>query len=341
MLPTPRESVLLLSALLLTAAVYGLWTPDIPRAELQQRYGVPGQQVMAVDGLHIHYQDSGPPEAPALLLLHGFGSSLQTWNAWAPELATQYRVIRLDLPGFGLTGASPTRDYSEARDVATLTQVMDRLGVTRLAVVGHSLGGKMAWSLAAAQPARVQALVLMAPDGYAPPAQWGSQPYAMPSVMGVMKYSLPKPLVRQAVSAAFSDPQWLTEPLVDRYHAMLRAPGVRAAILDRGDQTFYANPIARLQKITAPTLLLWGEDDRMIPSSHAASYAQVLPQSQTVVLPHLGHVLQEEQPALGLAQVRAFLHQHLPPVGRSTQGAAISAQIGHSPVRVLGLGEWR
>ena len=316
MSPTPRESVLLLSALLLTAAVYGLWTPDIPTATLQQRHGVAAQQVIEVDGLRIHYQDSGPPDAPALLLLHGFGSSLQTWNDWAPELATQYRVIRLDLPGFGLTGASPHRDYTEARDIATLTHFADRLGVARFGVIGHSLGGKIAWSLAGAVPERITALVLMAPDGFAPPDQWNSKPYEVPAIMGLMKYSLPQPLMGHFLSAAFSDPQWLTAPRVARYHDMLRAPGVRQAILDRAHQTLYTNPIPQLQKIKAPTLLLWGENDRMIPSSNADRYAQVLTQSQTVVLPQLGHVVQEEQPALGLAQVRSFLNTHLPPAQR-------------------------
>lgn len=311
-LPRPtRESVLLLGALALAVGFYGLWTPDLPKAVLQQRHGVPGQQVLEVDGLSIHYQDSGRPDAPVLMLLHGFGSSLQTWNAWVPQLARDYRVIRLDLPGFGLTGATPTRDYSEARDVATLTHFADQLGLARFAVIGHSLGGKMAWSLAAAEPERVRALVLMAPDGFAPPEQWGTKPYEVPAVMGLMKYSLPKPLVRQFVGAAFSDPQQLTKPMVDRYHDMLRAPGVRQAILDRGQQTIYTNPVARLQQIKAPTLLMWGGNDRMIPSSHAASYAQVLQRSQTVVLPNLGHVLQEELPEVGLAQVKAFLSAQL------------------------------
>lgn len=309
--PSVRAPVMLLSAFVLAAGLYGLWTPDLPKAELQERYGVPGQQVLAVDGLAIHYQDTGRPDAPVLMLLHGFGSSLQTWDAWVPQLASDYRVIRLDLSGFGLTGANPSQDYSEARDLATLQHFADQLGLTGFSVIGHSLGGKMAWSLAAAEPERVKALVLMAPDGFAPPEQWGTKPYEVPAIMGLMKYSLPKILVRKFVGAAFSDPQHLTESLVDRYHDMLRAPGVRQAILDRGQQTIYTNPIARLQQIRAPTLLLWGEDDRMIPSSQAASYAQVLQRSDTVVLPNLGHVLQEERPELGLQQVKAFLSDRL------------------------------
>jgi pimeloyl-ACP methyl ester carboxylesterase len=248
-----------------------------------------------------------------VLLLHGFGSSLQTWDAWAAQLELKFRVIRPDLPGFGLTGATPSRDYSEQQDVATLTSFVNQLGLSRYAIVGHSLGGKMAWSLAAAQPDRVQALVLMAPDGFAPPSQWGTKPYEVSPVMGLMTYCLPTYFVRQFLEAAFSDPQWLTQAMANRYHDMLRAPGVRGAILDRAQQTIYTDPIPRLKQIQAPTLLLWGDNDRMIPSSNAASYAKVLPHAQTVVLPKLGHVLQEEQPDLGLTQVDAFLSAHMRP----------------------------
>jgi pimeloyl-ACP methyl ester carboxylesterase len=92
---------------------------------------------------------------------------------------------------------------------------------------------------------------------------------------------------------------------------MLRAPGVRGAILDRSNQTIYSDPVPRLKAIKAPTLLIWGEQDQMIPSSNAQSYAGVLLNSTTVLVPQLGHLLQEEQPEKGLAFVMEFLDQHL------------------------------
>lgn len=303
----------MISAFVLAAALYGLWTPDIERAELQLRYGAPTQHVLQVNGLGVHYQDTGPPDAPVVLLLHGFGSSLQTWDPWADRLALKFRVIRPDLPGFGLTGAVPSQDYSERQDVATLRDFVNQLGVSNFSIVGHSLGGKIAWALAADQPDRVQALVLMAPDGFAPAAQWGTKPYEVSAAMGLIEYCLPKYLVHQFLDAAFFDPQWLTPSMVNRYHDMLRAPGVRGAILARADQTVYTDPVPRLKQIKAPTLLLWGNNDAMIPSSNAASYAAVLQRSQTVVLPKLGHVIQEEQPDVGLAPVDAFLSAQLLP----------------------------
>lgn len=305
------SAVLLTSTVLLALAAYALWAPDLGFAELQKRYSSTSNNVVNVDGMRIHYKDTGPQDAPVLLFLHGFGSSLQTWDVWAGSLEQKYRVIRLDLPGFGLTGPSPSNDYSELNDVNTLTQFVDKLGVSDLSVIGHSMGGKIAWTFAAAHPDRVKALVLMAPDGFPQPEAIGTKPYAMPAIMGLMKYCLPRYFVRKSIEPAFADASALDDKMVSRYHDMLRAPGVRGAILERGNQTIYTDPVLRLKKITAPTLLLWGEEDKMIPSSNATSYAGVLAQSQTVFIPKLGHLLHEEQADIGLARLAEFLDARL------------------------------
>jgi len=295
----------------LAIALYGLWAPDFERAELQKRYGSSSTRMIDVYGLQVHYKETGPQDAPVLLLLHGFGSSLQTWDEWSVKLDPKYRVIRLDLPGFGLTGASPLNDYSEEKDVAILTHFADKLGLDKFSVIGHSMGGKMAWSLAAAQPDRVQALVLMAPDGFPEAKDFGTKPYEVPAVMGLVKYFLPKYFVKKSIEPAFADAEALNDALVSRYYDMLRAPGVRGAILDRSNQTIYTDPVPRLKKIKAPTLLIWGEQDQMIPNSNAQSYAGVLLNSTTILLPKLGHLLQEEQPEKGLKAVMKFLDAKL------------------------------
>jgi pimeloyl-ACP methyl ester carboxylesterase len=310
------ESGSMLSALglgtaFLAVALYGLWTPDLERAELEKRYFSSSPQIIDVDGLKVYYKETGPQGAPALLLLHGFGSSLQAWDDWSLKLEQKYRVIRLDLPGFGLTGASPANDYSEEKDLAILTHFADKLGLEKFSVMGHSMGGKMAWSLAASQPERVQALVLMAPDGFPETKDIGTKPYEVPAIMGLIKFVLPKYLVRKSIEPAFSDADALNDALVNRYFDMLRAPGVRGAILERSNQTIYTDPVPRLKAIKAPTLLIWGEQDQMIPSTNAQSYANVLSNSITVLIPKLGHLLQEEQPEKGLAAVMQFLDDQL------------------------------
>jgi pimeloyl-ACP methyl ester carboxylesterase len=310
------ESGSMLSALglgtaFLAVALYGLWTPDLERAELEKRYFSSSPQIIDVDGLKVYYKETGPQGAPALLLLHGFGSSFQAWDDWSLKLEQKYRVIRLDLPGFGLTGASPANDYSEEKDLAILTHFADKLGLEKFSVVGHSMGGKMAWSLAASQPERVQALVLMAPDGFPETKDIGTKPYEVPAIMGLIKFVLPKYLVRKSIEPAFVQADALNDALVNRYFDMLRAPGVRGAILERSNQTIYTDPVPRLKAIKAPTLLIWGEQDQMIPSTNAQSYANVLSNSTTVLIPKLGHLLQEEQPEKGLAAVMQFLDDQL------------------------------
>jgi pimeloyl-ACP methyl ester carboxylesterase len=304
-------STLGLGTAFLAVALYGLWTPDLERAELEKRYFSSSPQIIDVDGLKVYYKETGPQGAPALLLLHGFGSSLQAWDDWSLKLEQKYRLIRLDLPGFGLTGASPANDYSEEKDLAILTHFVDKLGLEKFSVVGHSMGGKMAWSLAASQPERVQALVLMAPDGFPETKDIGTKPYEVPAIMGLIKFVLPKYLVRKSIEPAFSDADALNDALVNRYFDMLRAPGVRGAILERSNQTIYTDPVPRLKAIKAPTLLIWGEQDQMIPSTNAQSYANVLSNSTTVLVPKLGHLLQEEQPEKGLAVVMQFLDGQL------------------------------
>ena len=306
-----------LTAILLLSLLFGLHTPDLPRAELQSRYGLTPQNYLQLERMSMAYKDTGPRDAPAVLLLHGFGSSLQTWDEWSEKLELNYRVIRLDLPGFGMTGPSPDHDYSEAQDLKTLTAFVDTLGLSKLAIIGHSMGGKMAWSFAAAHPERVTSLVLMAPDGFPKPEDIGTRPYATPAVMGAIKYILPPFVVQKSIEPAFADVGAISPSLINRYHDMLRAPGVRAAILDRGNQTIYTDPVPRLKAIKAPTLLIWGAEDRMIPSTNARNYESVLENSQTLVLPKLGHLIQEEQPERGLMAVLEFL--------RRTSGTGLSS----------------
>ena len=144
-----------LAAIALTALAGWLWTPDKPREVLEPIYAAAPSRFIEVEGLRLHVRESGPREAPALILMHGFGSSLHTWEAWAQGLSGQWRVIRLDLPGAGLTGPDPTRDYRDERAEQILLALMDRLGLARASLIGHSMGGRLAWRFAADHPDRV------------------------------------------------------------------------------------------------------------------------------------------------------------------------------------------
>ncbi len=301
-------------ALLLLLALLGggwLWTPDLPRAEVEARYAGPPSEFVELMGLRLHLRDSAPqagPERPVVLMLHGFGGSLHTWEAWAAGLAATHRVIRIDLPGAGLTGADPSGDYSDERGIALLSALLTQRGVARATVLGHSMGGRLAWRYAAAEPTRVDRLVLVAPDGFASPGfEYGKAP-DVGLVAQAMQFALPKAVLRWSLAPAYANPEAvMNDELVTRYHALMLAPGVRPAIIARLQQLNLLPPPPLLRTIPAPTLLLWGEADRMIPVANAQDYLRDLPQARLVVLPGVGHVPQEEQPAAGLAAVQAFL----------------------------------
>ena len=289
----------------------GLWlhAPDKPRAALEAAY--PGDY-RTVDGVRLRLRDTGPQGAPAVILLHGFGSSLDTWEPWARALSTRYRVIRFDLPGFGLTGADPTGDYTDTREIRILVDLMDQLAVRRADLIGNSLGGRIAWNFAALHPDRVTRLVLVSPDGFASPGfAYGVAP-KVPLMMRALPYVAPRSLLKANLAAAYADPKHLGEATLTRYRDMMLAPGVRRAILARMGQVILRDPAPTLAGIQAPTLLLWGEQDHMIPIANAADYLRDLPHATLVRLPNLGHVPFEEDPATSIAPVERFLAGQTP-----------------------------
>lgn len=299
--------VLVLGMLCLIGAAAWLWTPDKSRAKLYAAYLAQDADLVTVAGAQLHVRDTGPRGAPAVILLHGLGSSLQTWDGWAGVLERQFRVIRLDLPGSGLSPPDPIGDYTDARSIALLMALMDQRGIQRAHFVGNSVGGRIAWTFAAEHPERVAKLVLVSPDGFASPGfDYGAAP-KVPAMMQAMRYVLPKWMLRSNIAIAYADPAALTDATLDRYYDLMLAPGNRGALLARMQQTVLRRPEPLLRRITAPVLLLWGEQDAMIPIASAADYLRNLAHGRLVRLPALGHVPQEEAPDRSVAPVLEFL----------------------------------
>jgi pimeloyl-ACP methyl ester carboxylesterase len=286
-----------------------LYAPDKDRSSLEAVYAQVPSEFVPVAGLRVHVRDSGPKMAQTIVLLHGFGASLHTWDAWAQALQSKYRVIRFDLPAAGLTGADPSGDYSDARGVHILATLLDELDVAQAVVVGHSMGGRLAWRFAAEQPHRVSQLVLIAPDGFASPGfEYGKAPEVGPMAK-LMQHVLPKLVLRRGLASAYADPSKLGEDTVTRYHDLLLAPQVRSALIARMQQMNLQDPAPWLARISAPTLLLWGDKDALIPVANAQDYLRVMPTAQFVQFSGVGHLPHEEAPAETLPVLLRFLNQ--------------------------------
>ena len=222
-------------ALLASIVIVGIWAwaPDRSRADLEARYLDASSAFMDVAGTSLRVRDTGPKNAPVLILMHGFGSSLETWEPWARLLSDNYRVVLFDFPGSGLSEPDRTGDYSDARSLQLVKALMQQLGIERAVLIGNSMGGRIAWKFAAAYPTLVSKLVLISPDGFASPGFDYGRPPKVPALLQLMKYFLPKPLVRTNLLAAYADPARLTDAQLDRYYELLLARELPSSLAPR------------------------------------------------------------------------------------------------------------
>ncbi len=302
--------VLLACGVFAVAGIMATWAPDRSVAQLSARWAPPPSQFIAVDGMQVHVRDEGPRDDPEpIVLLHGTSASLHTWDGWAQALTPQHRVIRFDLPAFGLTGPHPQDDYSIGAYVHFVDDVMKQLQVKRYVLAGNSLGGQIAWSTALALPQSVSKLVLVDAGGY--PFASTSVPLGFriartPGLRSLMQYVLPRGTIEGSVRNVYGDPSKVTPALVDRYYELTLRAGNREALARRMDQRLSGDE-ASIQKLAQPTLILWGAKDHLIPLDYGKRFAADIKGSKLVMFDALGHVPHEEDPAQTVAAVKAFL----------------------------------
>jgi pimeloyl-ACP methyl ester carboxylesterase len=303
--------VLLLLIAVATAGIAMTWQPDRPVSTLLARWAQPPSQFLDLDGMHVHYRDEGPRDDPVpLVLIHGTSTNLQTWDAWAAELKSRKRVIRFDLPGFGLTGPSPDHDYRIGAYVRFTLRVLDKLGVQRFIVVGSSLGGDIAWEVAVSARQRVENLILIDASGY--PLNETSIPLGFriartPVLNQIARYSLPRGVIESSIRNLYGDPSRVTPELVDRIFELTLREGNRDALIQRIQQMELGAHADRIKSIKTPTLILWGGRDHLIPPDNARQFEHDIAGSKLVVFDDLGHVPYEEDPARTVTSVKAFL----------------------------------
>jgi pimeloyl-ACP methyl ester carboxylesterase len=298
-------------AVLLGGLIAYHWAPDRPVSALVARWAPPPSQFVAIDGLQVHLRDEGPRDDPTpIVLLHGTSASLHTWDGWVAALLPRHRVVRLDLPGFGLTGPAPDDGYSMGRYVEFIASALDTLGIEQCVIAGNSFGGWISWETALAHPDRIKGLVLVDAAGY--PLQSESVPIGfrlanVPVLNRAMQSVLPRGVVESSLRNTYGDPSRVTPELVDRYYELTLREGNRRALAQRFAAGRGTTEPGRIRSLRLPTLILWGDRDRLIPPSYAERFHRDIAGSELVMFPGLGHVPQEEDPAATVAAVLAFL----------------------------------
>ncbi|MFC7135245.1 MULTISPECIES: alpha/beta fold hydrolase [Salinibaculum] len=285
-------------------AEFAPFQPDIPGSLLEARYTNGASAFADVAGARVHYRDQGPEDAPTLLALHGVYSSLHTWDGWQRALGDDVRLVRLDLPGFGLTGPNEQREYSLSHYVETLEEFCEALGLEDVAVAGNSLGGAIGWRFAATYPERVEKLLLL-DAGRQNVVPRAARLFSQPGWEMVPRYVTPRSSVRSILRDAYGDPSKLTSDVVRRYHDLVLRTGNRRAVLQLVEAARPApmEPMA----VECPTLVQWGEEDDWLPPALGERFVHEIPDATMETYPGVGHVPMEEAPAETAADAAAFL----------------------------------
>ncbi|WP_421995594.1 alpha/beta fold hydrolase [Reyranella sp.] len=292
-----------------------LWAyaPSLPPEFLRHRYADPHSTFVDVGGVEAHIRDEGNPDGIPVVLIHGAGGSLHVWDGWVRALGDKARIISVDLPGHGLTGPWPRDEYTVEAYTDFIEVLVDALHLDRFVVVGHSMGGAVAWSFAATRPDRVSQLVLVDSSGYPregpPPLR--STLTGLPLLGDLALYFKPEAVVRRALRSTYADPATATPERVRRYAELQRFPGNREAALQRSRHAAPLDPTP-LKRLNVPTLILWGARDPWVPVADAFRFQNDIKGSQLEVFEALGHNPMEEDPAATAAAVAAFL-KPIPP----------------------------
>jgi len=282
-------------ALSMILIIIFLVRPDISVERLKEKYTNETSKFVDVDGLEVHYRDEG--EGYPVVLIHGTASSLHTWDTWAKELSKEYRVIRMDLPGFGITGPKANHDYSMNSYVEFLNRFLNKLNIEKSYMAGNSLGGGIAWEYSVKYPEQVEKMVLLDASGY---IDKNESPVIfkigrIPIFKPILRYVTPRYIVKMSLRNVYGDDTKITDEVVDRYYELLLREGNREAFTSLTNSRLLTNQ-DNIKKVKAPTLILWGEEDNWIPLDNGYRFQEDIQNSKLITYDGVGHLPMEEIP---------------------------------------------
>ncbi len=300
----------LLISIILLLVVF--WQPDIPVGQLKEKYATGSSQFVSLGGMDVHFRDEGPSnDTIPLVLLHGTSSSLLTWDACTKVWTNDHRVIRMDLPGFAITGPNPEQDYSIKNYVAFVDQFLQTRNVKQCYLAGNSLGGLIAFQYAATYPDKVKKVILIDPAGYPIKNAKGSLAFTLgkiPVLKHILTVITPVSIVRKSLEDVYGNKNLISDELVEQYRDMTCREGNRNALLARLSMD-QAGDTSLVSKVTMPSLIIWGSLDQLIPLDNAYKFQRDLPMDTLAILQGVGHVPMEETPELVIPLVNDFIRK--------------------------------
>ncbi|MDW7694956.1 alpha/beta hydrolase [Flammeovirgaceae bacterium SG7u.111] len=274
--------------------------------ELLAKYTNRHSRFIPLKGVLTHYRMEG--SGPYLLLLHGSFSSLHTYDEWTKILSRRYTVIRLDLPGFGLTGPNNEGRYDMPYFLKFIRLFLAVLDVEKCSIAGSSLGGWVAWEYALKFPNQVKKLILIDSAGFLDTKSI-PLPFKMaqtPFVNRVIKYAVRKTVLEDFVKEVYFNQSKVTPTLVDRYYDLFNREGNPEAFFKMVNGKFKDNT-RHLKEIKQHTLILWGKEDKWIPVENASKFHEAIPHNELIIYDLIGHLPMEEIPMDSAQDVEAFL----------------------------------
>jgi pimeloyl-ACP methyl ester carboxylesterase len=294
--------------ILLIIAFVAIQKKSIPLDVLNQKYCNTDSKFIEVDGLNVHYKIEG--EGMPIVLIHGTGAALQTWDGWTDSLKKNFKVIRLDMPAFGLTGPRKDNDYSSKMYVDFLDKFVAKIGVDTFALAGNSLGGEIAWKYAYTHPEKINKLILVDPAGfYSKEKGNGAIIFKLAKIKwlaALMSKMDTKIIVNQTLKDVYYDDTKITEAKKQLYYDMSLRDGNRESFSSRVQQ-IGKEPALDIAAIKTPTLTIWGKQDVLLDISLLENFKKI-PNNKIIEYDSCGHSPQEEIPEKSVKDVISFLN---------------------------------
>jgi pimeloyl-ACP methyl ester carboxylesterase len=287
---------------------YQNWWNDRSPEQLAARYALPESRFIPVGGMNVHCRISGQGEP--ILLLHDENNSLHTWNGWTDSLSGRYRVISVDLPGFGLTGPHPRGSYSAFMYAGFLDDLVRALDLQEFILAGNGLGAQIAWFYATEHPERLRKLILLNAPGFEEKtANWIQVMARTPVLNRILWKITPRYFLRLYLEDVYADDRQVDEALVQRHFDLLLRAGNRKALTDRAQVSENRPPVDLIGRITTPTLILWGAEDTRISPEYAYEFHRSIRSAFLKIYQNTGHWPQQENPVQTVQDVMAFLEE--------------------------------